>query len=243
MSAKPPPLSAIPSTLRIPLAARTQIGILFPLMAVNDRYAANALARMGDEGQQWMRDRKIVYGTLGRTRRFRDQAQELVAHHPDAHVSNLGCGLSDQLRWIDNGRMTMTDTDLPQVRPSVVKSSLRGISAIRWLNLTDRPGLVGAAVPADQPGRSASFPDERRRVHVPRTGHGQCCTCQLWRTFPGRLHPHFRCDVLDGSGCAKHHTSVKHTDAEFHWGPRGLGDLTAQHPHLAEQAVHQVMDD
>ncbi|WP_339139243.1 hypothetical protein [Kerstersia gyiorum] len=52
MSAKPPPLSAVPSTLRIPLAARALGGTLFPQMAVDDRYATDALAPMGDDGQQ-----------------------------------------------------------------------------------------------------------------------------------------------------------------------------------------------
>lgn len=98
MSSEAPVLSAVPSTLRIPLAARALGGMLFPEMAVDDRYAADALARMGDDGQQWLRDHQSVYGTLGRTHRFRDQAREFVARHPEAYVFNLGCGLSDYLQ-------------------------------------------------------------------------------------------------------------------------------------------------
>ena len=38
-------------------AARALGGTLFPAVAVQDRHAADALRRMGDDGQQWLRDR------------------------------------------------------------------------------------------------------------------------------------------------------------------------------------------
>lgn len=242
MSAKPPPLSAVPSTLRIPLAARALGGTLFPQMAVDDRYAADALARMGDDGQQWLRDRQSVYGTLGRTRRFRDQAQEFVAHHPDAHVCNLGCGLSDYLQWIDNGRMRMTDADLPEVMAirREIQPARHERHSLAELDLTAPDWWERLGLPTSRDDPTVCLMSEGVFMYLePSTVNAVLATFGE-RAPAGSV---FTFDVMCwlAVGRAKHHTSVKHTDAEFHWGPRRLGDLTAPHPRLALQAVHQVM--
>lgn len=242
MSAKPPPLSAVPSTLRIPLAARALGGTLFPQMAVEDRYAADALARMGDDGQQWLRDRQSVYGTLGRTRRFRDQAQEFVAHHPDAHVCNLGCGLSDYLQWIDNGRMRMTDADLPEVMAirREIQPARHERHSLAELDLTAPDWWERLGLPTSRDDPPVCLMSEGVFMYLePSTVNAVLATFGE-RAPAGSV---FTFDVMCwlAVGRAKHHTSVKHTDAEFHWGPRRLGDLTAPHPRLALQAVHQVM--
>ena len=84
-------LSAVPSTLRIPLAARALGDAMFPAVAVGDAHAARMLAAMGDDGQQWLSDRPSVYGVLARTQRFRALARQFLAEHPGGHVVNLGC--------------------------------------------------------------------------------------------------------------------------------------------------------
>lgn len=108
-------LSAVPSTLRIPLAARALGDAMFPRVAVGDAYAAAALRALGDDGSLWLRDRQSVYGVLARTRRFREIAQRFLIDHPAGHIVNLGCGLSHYFQWLDNGRARMTDADLAEV--------------------------------------------------------------------------------------------------------------------------------
>lgn len=43
-------------------------------------------------------------------------------------------------------------------------------------------------------------------------------------------------------GRAKRHPSVRHTEAEFRWGPRKLGELVAASPRLRLAGTHRVME-
>ena len=242
LTTETPVLSAVPSTLRIPLAARALGDTLFPQLAVDDRYAAEALARMGDDGQQWLQDRQSVYGLLARTRRFRDQAREFVAHHPDAQVVNLGCGLSDYLQWIDNGRMTLTDADLPEVMAirREILPSRHERHVLAELDLTAPDWWEGLGLPASRDERPVFLMSEGVFMYLePATVHAALASFGE-RAPAGSL---FTFDVMCWltAGRARYHGSVKHTDAEFHWGPRKLADLTAPHPRLTLQAAHQVM--
>jgi len=108
-------LSAVPSTLRIPLAARASGDALFPQMAVRDAYAAGILEQIRDDDHALPDDRTTIYGILARTRRFRSLAQDFLKLHPGARVVNLGCGLSHYFQWLDDGKSRMTDADLPEV--------------------------------------------------------------------------------------------------------------------------------
>lgn len=242
MSTETPTLSAVPSTLRIPLAARAYGGTLFPHMAVDDRNAAHALARMCDDGQQWLRDRQSVYGTLARTQRFRDQAREFLTRHPDAHVVNLGCGLSDYLQWIDNGQMCMTDADLPEVmairRKILPKSNERHALAELDLASTDWWDRLG--LPASRDADPVLLMSEGVFMYLEPTTVNTVLATFGERAPTGSI---FTFDVMCWLviGRAKHHTSVKHTAAEFNWGPRKLADLTAPHSRLSLQSEAQVM--
>jgi len=105
----------VSQTLRVPLAVRAFGDAIFPNLAVQDRYARDALAAMGDDGSRWLKSRPIVYGVLSRTRIFRDLARAFLTEHPAARVVNLGCGLSQYFQWFDNGRVRMLNADLPEV--------------------------------------------------------------------------------------------------------------------------------
>ncbi|MFV0456499.1 MAG: class I SAM-dependent methyltransferase [Pseudomonas sp.] len=244
MNTEAPTLSAVPSTLRIPLAARALGGRLFPQMAVDDRYAADALAHIGDDGLQWLRDHQSVYGTLARTQRFRDQARDFVSRHPDAHVINLGCGLSDYLQWIDNGQVRMTDADLPEVM-SIRREILpprHERHTLAELDLTAQGWWDHLGLPANREAGPVFMMSEGVFMYLqPATVNA------LLATFGERAPAGsvFTFDVMCwlSIGRAKRHSSVKHTDAEFHWGPRKLADLTAPHPRLMLQSAHQVMGD
>lgn len=235
-------LSAVPSTLRIPLAARAQGASLFPQMAVDDQYAAKALAHLGDDGQQWLHDRQSVYGILARTRRFRDQARDFVARHPDAHIVNLGCGLSNYLQWIDNGRMQMTDSDLPEVmaiRREIMPAEHDRHRLVE-LDLDNPDWWDMLGLPANRDASPVLLISEGVLMYL-QPGQVERVLATFGERAPAGSV--FTFDVMCwlAAGRARHHTSVKHTHAEFHWGPRKLADLTAPHPRLALQASEHVM--
>ncbi|ENO84591.1 class I SAM-dependent methyltransferase [Thauera linaloolentis] len=242
MTEKPPILPAVPSTLCIPLAARALGGTLFPHMAVDDRYAAGALRHMGDDGRQWLHDRQSIYGTLARTRRFREQAQAFIAHTPAAHVVNLGCGLSDYLQWLDNGRMRMTDADLPEVLSirREIMPPRHERHTLAQLDLADPRWWDELGLPASRQAEPVFLMSEGVFMYLePATVDAVLATFGE-RAPAGSV---FTFDVMCwlAVGRAKRHTSVKHTGAEFHWGPRRLADLTRPHPRLTLRADHQVM--
>lgn len=235
-----PVLSAVPSTLRIPLAFRALSGNLFPEMVVDDRYAA--LARVGDDGRQWLRDRQSVYGTLARTRRFHEQARDFVARHPDARVCNLGCGLGDHSQWIDNGRMHMTDADLPEVMAirREIQPSRHARHVLAELDLSAPDGWERLGLPVSRDEAPVLLMSEGVLMYL------EPATVEAVPATFGERAPAgsvFGFDVMCrlSAGRAKCHGSVKQAEAEFRWGPRRLADLVAPHPRLRLQAVHQFM--
>lgn len=235
-------LSAVPSTLRIPLAARAVGTRLFPSLDVQDRYAAEALSRMDDDGQEWLRDRQSVYGVLARTHSFKDQARRFVAQHPDAHVVNLGCGLSHYLQWLDNGRMRMTDADLAEVmairRKVFTPAHERHVQTELDLSQPDWWDLLG--LPQSRDEAPVFLMSEGVFMYLqPETVQSVLATFGE-RAPSGSI---FTFDVMCwlSVGRAKLHTSVKQTGAQFNWGPRKLRELTAPHPALRLQNVQQVM--
>jgi len=235
-----PPVS---STLRIPLAARALGDALFPHVAVGDAHAARMLAALGDDGSLWLRDRASVYGILVRTRCFRELAVRFLADRTDGHVVNLGCGLCDYFQWLDNGRARMTDADLPEVL-AVRRQLLPGGGArqhVRELDLR-QPGWWDAL----------GLPSARGEAPVFLICEGVLMYLQppvvrqVLRTF-GERAPAGSTLAFDAlswlaAGHARQHPSVRHTDAQFLWGPRRLEELTAPSPRLALEAAHPVME-
>lgn len=238
-----PKLSAVPSTLRIPLAARALGGALFPQVAVDDAHAAAALQRMGDDGSVWLRDRQSIYGVLARTRRFRSEAQAFLRAAPDAQVVNLGCGLSDYLQWLDNGHMRMTDADLPEVmqlrREFLPARHER--HTLSELDLTDPSWWDALGLPATRQASPVFLMSEGVFMYLQPAEVEQILATFGERTPAGSV---FCFDVMCwlAMGRAKMHRSVKQTDAQFNWGPRKLADLTRPHPRLRLRAAHTVME-
>ncbi|MCA0241300.1 MAG: class I SAM-dependent methyltransferase [Proteobacteria bacterium] len=247
-------LSAVPSTLLIPLAGRAFGDAVFPELAVGDADAARVLAALGDDGALWQRDRASVYGVLARTRRFRDLAARFVAAHPAGHVVNLGCGLSNYRQWLDNGRMHMTDADLPEVlairrRLLPARGRRHRLCAVD-LNAADWWADLG--LPSAQ---------DRHDARAGRAGHAAAPLFlfaegvlmylapararAVLRTF-GQRAPAGSTFAFDAMcwlvvGHAGLHPSVRHTDAEFRWGPRTLDELCADSPRLQLAAAHPIM--
>ena len=250
-------LSAVPSTLLIPLAGRALGDAVFPELAVGDADAARLLAALGDDGSVWRRDRASVYGVLARTRRFRDLAAAFVAAHPAGHVVNLGCGLSNYRQWLDNGRMHMTDADLPEVlairrRLLPARGRRHRLCAVD-LNAADWWGDLGLASTHDSRAARAGRADHADHAAAPLFLFSEGVLMYLaparahavLRTF-GERAPAGSTFAFDAMcwlavGRARLHPSVRHTDAEFRWGPRTLDELSAGSPRLQLAAAHPIM--
>ncbi|MFT3821331.1 MAG: class I SAM-dependent methyltransferase [Rubrivivax sp.] len=236
-------LSAVPSTLRIPLAARAFGDAMFPSMAVGDADAARVLAALGDDAAVWLRDRASVYGVLARTRRFRDLAAGFVAEHPAGPVVNLGCGLSNYFQWLDNGRLHLTDADLPEVlairRRLLPARGHRHLLREVDLNAADWWRCLG--LPEDRGGAPVFLLAEGVFMYLePAVAHA------VLRCF-GERAPAGSTLAFDAMcwlavGRAKQHPSVRHTDAEFRWGPRRVEELAEDSPRLRLAAAHPIME-
>ena len=236
-------LAAVPSTLRIPLAARAHGDALFPQVAVDDADAARILAAIGDDGSAWLPDRATVYGVLARTRRFRELAQAFLAGQPDGHVANLGCGLSNYRQWLDNGRMRMTDADLPEVL--AIRRRLLPAAGerheVREIDLSLADWWDRLQLPASRDGAPVFLMSEGVFMYLePALAHA------VLRTF-GERAPAGSTLAFDvmcwlAAGRARHHPSVSLTGAEFRWGPRRIAELTEDSPRLQLVDAHTIMD-
>lgn len=238
----PTALSAVPSTLRIPLAARALGAQLFPHLALDDQHAVAALARMQDDGQQWLRDRKSIYGNLARTHCFRDEARAFLAQYPDATVFNLGCGLADYLQWLDNGQMQMVDADLAEVMAirREIMPSRHARHRLLDTDLCTPDWWERLGLPRDRQGTPVCLICEGVLMYLP-----PATVTALLRTFgehaPTGSRLLFDAMCWKAVGNARHHASVQHTAAEFLWGPRRSTELAAVHPRLVLRAEHAVM--
>jgi len=236
-------LPAVPSTLRIPLAARACGDALFPEVAVGDKVAAAALAAIGDDGRAWLDDRTSVYCTLARTRRFRERAARFLEAQPDARIVNLGCGLADYFQWLDNGRARMTDADLPEVvalrrallPPPGPRHDVREVDLCAggwWDALALPAGRAEAPLFAFSEGVLMYLRPQQVTALLASFGE---------RAPAGSV---FAFDALVGLavGHAAFHPSLRRTAAQLHWGPNHLDELTAPHARLRLRAVEPLLE-
>ena len=236
-------LDDVPFTLLIPLAARAFGDAMFPAKAVHDVYAAQALRSLDTDVSLFLDDRISVYGVLSRTRIFCDLARHFFSRFPDALGVNLGCGLSHYFQWLDQHTNHWLDADLPQVM--ALRKQLLPAGGKR---------LRHAEVDISQPGWWARLKLPRQRDGVPVL---LICEGVLMYLEPAQVQSVLRefgenapagsellCDTLCwmAVGCAALHPSVRHTQAQFRWGPRRLADFTAPHPRLVVRSEHAVTE-
>jgi len=236
-------LGDVPFTLLIPLAARAFGDAMFPAKAVHDAYAAEALRSLGTDISHFLEDRPSVYGVLARTRIFCDLAREFFSRFPQALGVNLGCGLACYFQWLDRRSNHWLDADLPQVM--ALRKQLLPAGSKR---------LHHAEVDISQPGwwDRLKLPHQRNEAPVL-----LICEGVLMYLEPAQVQSVLRefgenapagsellCDTLCwlAVGCAALHPSVRHTHAQFRWGPSRLADFTAPHPRLVLRSEHAVMD-
>lgn len=236
-------LSAVPSTLRIPLAVRALGDSIYPRLALMDAYAADTLAGMGDDGWAWVRDRVMVYGILKRTHLYRNAAQALLERHPNAGVVNLGCGLTQYFQWLDNGSAWMLDADLPEVLAirRRLLPSLNTRHRMAVVDLTESNWWQALSLPEHQGEPLCVFCEGVLMYLTP----AQVAT--VLATFaeyapPGSV---FVFDAMCwlSAGHAHWLSTMRRTGAEFTWGPSRYADITAAHPRLKLAGVESLLAD
>ncbi|MEO5660272.1 MAG: class I SAM-dependent methyltransferase [Polaromonas sp.] len=237
-------LDDVPFTLLIPLAARAFGDAMFPAMAVHDAYAASALRSLDTDISHFLEDRPSVYGVLSRTRIFCDLAREFFSRFPQALGANLGCGLTCYFQWLDRRSNRWLDADLPQVM--ALRKQLLPAGGKR---------LHHADVDLSQPGWWDKLDLPHKRVEVPvllicegvlmylEPAQVQCVLREFGENAPAGSELLFDSLCWLAVGCAALHPSVRHTNAQFRWGPSCLADFTAPHPRLVLRSEHAVMDE
>lgn len=237
-------LDDVPFTLLIPLAARAFGDAMFPAKAIHDAYAAAALRSLDTDISHFLEDRPSVYGVLSRTRIFCDLAREFFSRFPRALGVNLGCGLACYFQWLDRRSNRWLDADLPQVMALRKQLLPAGGKRLRHADVDlRRPGWWDRL----------DLPDQRDEVPVLLICEGvlmylepaqvQCVLREFGENAPAGSE--LLCDTLCwlAVGCAALHPSVRHTNAQFRWGPSSLADFTAPHPRLVLRSEHAVMDE
>jgi O-methyltransferase involved in polyketide biosynthesis len=236
-------LSAVPSTLRIPLAARASGDAMFPQVAVGDAYAAAILERIRDDGQALPEDRATIYGILSRTRRFRGLAQEFLKQHPGARVVNMGCGLSHYFQWLDDGKSRMTDADLPEVlalrRELIPETHER--HDVRTLDLTAPDWWEQLGLPRKRNAQPVFLFTEGVFMYL-QPAQVQAVLATFGERAPAGSVLAFDAMCWLAVGRAKQHPSVRATGAEFHWGIRRTGELAQAHPRLRLDTTFRVLE-
>ena len=236
-------LSAVPSTLRIPLAARASGDAIFPQVAVRDAYAAAILEKIRDDGQALPEDRATIYGILARTRRFRSLAQDFLKQHPGARVVNMGCGLSHYFQWLDDGKSRMTDADLPEVlalrRELIPETHPR--HDVRELDLTSPDWWDQLGLPRKRNAQPVFLFTEGVLMYL-QPQAVQSVFATFGERAPAGSVLTFDAMCWIATGRARNHPSVRPTGAEFLWGLRRPAELTQSHSRLRLAATYRVME-
>ena len=236
-------LSAVPSTLLITLAARARGDTMFPTVAVGDARAQALLARATSDPAPYLAHRPSIYGVLARTRVFCDLTAQFLARHPGATGVNLGCGLSDYFQWLDRGDNRWLDADLPEV--IALRQQLLPAASERQRCATvdlSRPGWWAAlGLPGADAPSPVSLICEGVLMYL-EPDQAQAFLREFGEHAPAGSQLLFDAMCWLAAGRGQRNPSVRHTGADFHWGPRRVDELSQAHPRLELLGTHRVME-
>lgn len=236
-------LGHVPSTLLIPLAARSQGAQWFPQLDPHDLYATDVLNALQANVLRYLGDWVTVLNVLWRTEVIKTTGRLFFEKHPTSCGVNLGSGLSSHFQWFDNGHNRWIDADLAEVM------SLRQL----YLHLL-HPHSQEKTINLTQPGWW-------KKLHL-KTGKRAApvffiCEGVLMYLTPEEvqavLHEFAECappgseiifDFMSpvGIGHAAYHPSVGHTGAEFTWGINNAEQISNAHPRLRVLSQRSVSE-
>jgi O-methyltransferase involved in polyketide biosynthesis len=230
-------------TLLMPVVARACGDAMFPQIAVNDAHAPRILARLGADTSACLAGRPTVWSVLARTGIFRRRAAHFFRRHPGAIGVSLGAGLGHYFQWLDNGRNTWIDADLPEVQALreglLPKAGGRRLEAVLdltepgwWDRLGLPSGLYEPPVLLICEGVLTSLAPAQVQAVLREVGERAPPGSRLLVDVPNWL----------AIGRAQRHPGLRHTNAEVHWGARDWRELTAPHPRLRIDDEHRVME-
>lgn len=236
-------LHAVPRTLLIPLVARAWGGERYPWLACADHDARRLLACVEPGARKLLDDVPVVLNVLWRTRVLKEVAGRFFASRPGAVGANLGCGLSNPFQWLDTGRNTWLDADLPEVMS--LRRALLPAQPPRWRDAEvdlRAPGWWGRlGLPGTRAGTPVFVlcegvlmylrPPQVRAVLEEFASHAPAGS-QLLADFISHL----------GVGHAHWLPSLARSRAQFHWGARQWSDFTDAHPRLRLVERHSAAE-
>lgn len=238
-------LDDVPSTLLIPLTARAFGDAMFPAYAAHDAFAADLVRHMDAWRKvgHFLNDRPSVFGVLARTQLFRRLAEAFFRRHPTGWGVNLGCGLSNYFQWLNQKTNRWLDADMPQVM--ALRRRLLPLAGTHHQH---------AELDLCVPGwwQRLGLPDRHSDTPVLLICEGVLMYLtasqveHVLHEFAEYAPPgsELLCDTLSwlAVGAGAMHPSVRHTHAQFTWGPRHLRELTAPHPRLVLKSERSIMD-
>jgi O-methyltransferase involved in polyketide biosynthesis len=236
-------LGCVPSTLLIPLAARSQGARLFPQLDPHDMYARPVLEALHTNVNRYLGDWATVLNVLWRTEIIKTTGQHFFEQHPRSCGVNLGSGLSNYFQWFDNGTNHWMDADLAEV-----------ISLRQRCSLMLQPHCQDKTINITQPGWW-------KRLGLPVGKHAKpvflICEGVLMYLTPEQVHAVLEevgehappgseiiFDVMSpiGVGHAAFHPSVGDTGAEFTWGGNNAEQIATAHPRLKVLSQRSVCE-
>lgn len=244
-------LHGVPSTLLVPLVARAWGGERFPWLACSDHDARRLLACLEPRARGLLDDWPVVLNVLWRTRVLKEVAGRFFAVHPQAAGVNLGCGLSNPFQWLDTGRNTWLDADLPEVmalrhsllppRPPRVRAAAVDLRTPGWWQRLGLPTAGAAARSRRRPVEPVFLLCEGvlmylqpRQVCAALEEFAECAPrgSQLLADFISYL----------GVGQARRVPSLAYSRAQFRWGASRWSDFTTPHPRLRLLERHSAAE-
>lgn len=226
-------LSAVPYTLLIPLAIRSEMkAYLKPHeLDLRDLTAERIQNQLTDKGKVFLGHRTTVESVIQRTRFIRRAAEDFLKRNPDGAIVNLGCGLSDYFQWLDVGSNLFIDADLDEVidiREKVIPPK-NSRHFLRRFSLTSQDWWRTLDLPLDRP---LFFIWEGVSMYL-KPHYSQKIFLTLASQSPPQSELVF--DYVSALAVGvprKWNPVLKHTQAHLRYGLRSLDEVTRIHPNL-----------
>jgi O-methyltransferase involved in polyketide biosynthesis len=232
-------------TLLVPLIARAQAGRWCPRLNPQDRFAADALTRTGENTDDCPLDFAVAINILWRTHRIRDIGLQFFEQHPRAEGVNLGAGLSHYFQWLAREHNRWRDVDLPdvvalrrQLLPAPDKHHRLQANDVRQPGWWQRLGLPERG---DRRASPLLLVCEGLLMYM-QPGEVQALVQEIGQHAPAGTE--LVCDFISplGVGHALVTHQHPHEATTFTWGTHHAQDIADLHPRLQLLAEHSVAE-